>query len=77
MQFLRDKDGNLWAGTNREGICLFKADGTVIKKYSKANGLPDNCICAITEDNIGNLWLSTNNGISCFNTKSTNLQKLY
>ncbi|MBI5216477.1 MAG: hypothetical protein HY960_12070 [Ignavibacteriae bacterium] len=34
----------------------------VVKTYTKANGLSDNGVSAITEDNAGNLWLGTESG---------------
>jgi signal transduction histidine kinase len=36
------------------------------KHYTEKDGLPNNKIWGILEDDRGRLWLSTNNGISCF-----------
>jgi signal transduction histidine kinase/ligand-binding sensor domain-containing protein/CheY-like chemotaxis protein len=69
VSFCRDKEGKLWAGSIDKGLFLFKPDGTIVKTYTKSDGLPDNTIQAIVEDNHGNLWMSTNNGISRFNQK--------
>lgn len=70
LHFYNDNEGNLWAGTNKSGLCLFKPDGTIIKTYDDTNGLPANGICAILEDDRQNLWISTNNGLSRFNKKA-------
>jgi signal transduction histidine kinase/ligand-binding sensor domain-containing protein/CheY-like chemotaxis protein len=70
LAFLRDKNGNLWAGTKEAGICLFNTDGDIIRTYNTESGLPDNNICAIIEDDKGFLWTSTNNGLSRFDTKN-------
>jgi len=68
--FCRDMDGKLWAGSTNKGLFLFEMDGTVIKIFDKSNGLADNTIHAIVEDNHGNLWISTNKGISHFDQKT-------
>ncbi|MGC1392384.1 MAG: two-component regulator propeller domain-containing protein [Bacteroidales bacterium] len=68
--FLRDKVGNLWVGTNTNGIYYCKPNGDIIKTYDITNGLPNNKIQAIVEDNQGNLWISTSGGISRFDPKT-------
>ena len=68
--FLRDKDGNLWVGSNTKGIFYCKLDGTIIKTFDITNGLPSNKIQAIVEDNHGNLWISTSSGISRLDIKT-------
>lgn len=40
-----------------------------ISNYNMSNGLPSNVIYGILGDKEGNLWLSTNNGISKFNVQ--------
>ncbi len=68
--FCRDREGKLWAGSANKGLFLFEMDGTVVKTYDKNKGLANNTIHAIVEDDNGNLWISTNNGISHFNQKT-------
>ncbi len=41
-----------------------------IKRYTTANGLPNNVVYGILEDTFGRLWVSTNRGISCFNPET-------
>lgn len=61
-----DADNNFWVGTRGGGLELFnRADGT-FKPYTMEDGLPNNVIYGILEDNRGNLWMSTNWGISMF-----------
>lgn len=67
----------LWIGTS-EGLVRLEInnkDNTNIdvydfdiriSNYSKKNGLKDNTVNSITEDDNGNLWLGTNSGISFF-----------
>ena len=68
--FCKDKDGNLWVGTSINGMFFCKPDGTIINTYDISNGLPDNRIQAIVEDNSRNIWISSNGGISRFDHKT-------
>lgn len=59
-------NGVFWIGT-REGIYGFNEKEKQVKRYTTANGLPNNVVYGILEDSFGRLWLSTNRGITCFN----------
>src|SRR5690606_37402579 len=68
----------LWIGTNN-GLSKFIVSGSseannlyvIIKNYSSAEGLADNSVNSILEDENGNLWVATNSGISFFDTEKT------
>ncbi|MDX1701555.1 MAG: two-component regulator propeller domain-containing protein, partial [Melioribacteraceae bacterium] len=67
----------IWIGTIGGGLnkmILKKNNNEIIdysfEHYSERNGLPSNVIYGIIGDDQGNLWLSTNNGISKFNIKT-------
>lgn len=64
---LNKKEPNhIWLGS---GVGLFDlniANGNYVL-YNKNNGIGNEYIYGIIEDNKNNLWLSTNGGISCFN----------
>ncbi|MGB4771570.1 MAG: two-component regulator propeller domain-containing protein [Chitinophagaceae bacterium] len=62
----KDPYNILWVGTNGGG--LNKLDLTSFKAidYSTRDGLPNNVIYGILQENTGALWLSTNNGLSRF-----------
>jgi ligand-binding sensor domain-containing protein/signal transduction histidine kinase len=61
-----DRSGMLWVGTNGGGLNRFdRGSGTFIH-YTERDGLPSNIVLGILEDEEGNLWLSTNNGLSRF-----------
>jgi PAS domain S-box-containing protein len=70
LSFCKDKDGNWWVGTDTKGVYFCKPDGTIVNSYNTTNGLPNNSIKAIIEDNHGDLWFSTNGGISRFDRKT-------
>lgn len=59
-------NGLIWVGT-REGAYCFNEKDKQIKRYTTANGLPNNVVYGILEDSYGRLWMSTNQGVSCFN----------
>ena len=66
ISLYEDKHGNIWVGTLAGGLNLLDPDTKKLTLYTVENGLPDNTINSIIEDDNGYLWLSTNNGISRF-----------
>ncbi|WP_282087792.1 hybrid sensor histidine kinase/response regulator transcription factor [Aquimarina algiphila] len=65
------KAGDIWIGTFGGGLSKLipSSDGKPERfvSYSEKNGLPNNVIKGILEDEEGHLWLSTNKGLSRFN----------
>ncbi len=68
--FCKDMDGNLWVGTNENGVYYCNSQGEILKNYNITNGLPHNRIQAIVEDNQRNIWISSGGGITQFNRKT-------
>ncbi len=71
---VQDKTGNVYAGSVSG---LFKIDGKTkktIKFYSEKDGLPNTFIYGILENEDGNLWLSTNKGLSRFDPVKENFR---
>lgn len=62
-----DKQGNLWLGTEGGGLLLFNRHQKTLKRFTMADGLPDNSILNLLEDDLGRLWISTYHGLSNFN----------
>jgi len=64
-------DQNFWLGTSGGGLNHMNyhpdPDSITFTVYTSKDGLPDNTIQGILEDEQGNLWLSTNMGLSRFN----------
>jgi signal transduction histidine kinase/ligand-binding sensor domain-containing protein/DNA-binding response OmpR family regulator len=58
-----DAKSRVWVGT-REGLNLFNAATKTFQHFAMQDGLPDNSILDILEDNNKNIWISTSNGIS-------------
>ncbi|MEW6364636.1 MAG: two-component regulator propeller domain-containing protein [Acidobacteriota bacterium] len=62
-----DRRGRIWIGTYGGGLNLFDRSSGGCKRYLEKDGLANNVIYGILEDEEGCLWMSTNNGLSCFN----------
>ena len=64
-----DSDGTLWLGSDGFGLYkrVVEGKGTYsFESYSTLHGLVSNHVKGILEDDDGNLWISTNRGLSCF-----------
>jgi ligand-binding sensor domain-containing protein/two-component sensor histidine kinase len=55
----------LWVGTNGYGLNRFEYATGKCTRYTEKEGLPNSVVYCMLNDNAGNLWLSTNNGLSC------------
>ncbi len=60
----------LWLGTYGGGLSKFDLKNGTFKTFLKKDGLANNVVYAILEDQYHNLWLSTNKGLSQFNPVS-------
>jgi signal transduction histidine kinase/ligand-binding sensor domain-containing protein/DNA-binding response OmpR family regulator len=60
---LEDSRGLIWIST-REGISIFNPLTGKFKNVIKEDGLPDNTVLDIQEDQAHNMWVSTPNGLS-------------
>ncbi|MDP4269145.1 MAG: two-component regulator propeller domain-containing protein [Bacteroidota bacterium] len=59
----KDSRGLYWVGT-REGLNLYNIRNKRLRVFTIADGLPDNVIQAMVEDQEQNLWVSTVRGLS-------------
>lgn len=60
-----DSQNRMWIGTGEGLVCFPSSQSWDYKVYRSEEGLSNVHIRAITEDNHGNIWVSTNKGISC------------
>lgn len=65
-----DGKGNYWIGTNDAGLDFWDVKTDKFYHYTTKEGLPNNKIYCILPDKHGRLWLSTDNGLSCFDTSA-------
>jgi signal transduction histidine kinase/ligand-binding sensor domain-containing protein/CheY-like chemotaxis protein/AraC-like DNA-binding protein len=64
----RDSKGRMWVSTSGGGLneAIPRAKGIAFKSYTKADGLPSDYIVSMAEDDRGDLWLASENGLSRF-----------
>lgn len=62
-----DKDYNIWIGTEGDGLYCYNEKSNKFTKYGVSQGLPNDVVYGILPDNYGNIWLSTNFGLSRLN----------
>ena len=73
LSFCLAKDGKIWLGSNGYGLYCYnynKEGKTYVKSFTTNNGLANNTVKGIVEDNQGMLWIATDNGLSIFNPKT-------
>jgi hypothetical protein len=67
---MQDSEGIFWIGTMGGGLNRFDAKTEVFTSYSEAEGLPNDVVYCVLEDEEKNLWLTTNRGISKFSKEN-------
>lgn len=72
----KDQNENLWIGTWGAGLTKFDIIRQTFTRYDLENGLINNTVTSIEEDNNGILWLSTKKGICSLNPKTNEIKLL-
>lgn len=55
---------SLWVGTLGGGLMLIDLAANKVQHYTTANGLTNNMVASLIEDDIGNLWIGTYYGLN-------------
>ncbi len=58
----QDQSGNLWFGTNGDGVCRY--DGDALEYFSINEGFGGVAVRGIVEDKEGNVWFGTERGLT-------------
>lgn len=61
----------LWIGTAGGGLNRFDIEKGSFTHFTETHGLPNNVVYGILPDTKGNIWLSTNKGLSKFNPRDS------
>lgn len=69
-------NGDIWAGSI-EGLYKLDAKTKIIELFTVQQGLPNNTICGVAEDNAHHLWVSTHHGLSKFIPKQNRFINYY
>ena len=64
-----DKEGDIWIGTLGGGLNKLDKGRNTFSHFTETEGLASNMILGILEDRSGNLWLTTNEGLSRFSPR--------
>lgn len=64
---------DIWVGTNK-GLFKYIPAGRSFRRYCTDDGLPNDDVLGIIEDNNHLLWMSTGSGICCFNQEKENFK---
>lgn len=56
-----EQEGLLWVGTS-SGLVSVDLRSRKVRRYTRDQGLPDNCILSLGTDRQGRLWIGTNGG---------------
>jgi len=57
-------NGDFWFGSDQEGVCRY--DGKTFTYFSQKDGLSDNQVRTIQEDQNGHIWFATGTGVSSY-----------
>ncbi|GHT63625.1 hybrid sensor histidine kinase/response regulator [Bacteroidia bacterium] len=78
LSIYKDSKGNIWVGTSFGVLKLLEYNPVTrevfYENYNEIEGLPNNTIHGIQEDDDGFLWLSTNGGVARFDTDAKNFR---
>lgn len=72
-----DTQKRLIFSSEGKGIFIYDYQTDRFQNISEADGLPNNVVYGVLEDPSGNLWLSCNKGIVCFDINNPSNYKLY
>jgi len=73
---LIDRRNQLWIATDN-GINIYDSKTKTITYINKTSGLPTDQVVSLIEDNSGNIWAGTRNGLACIYCSTNSKTKKY
>ena len=70
MSIMEDRHGILWVGTYGGGLNRFDPTTQTFTQFTEVDGLANNVVYGILDDDRGHLWMSTNRGLSRFDPRA-------
>ena len=61
LSMVRDRDANIWVGTDSRGLLRFSSQG--VASLDESNGVSREAVTALFEDREGNLWIGSASGL--------------
>lgn len=72
-----DSKKQVWVTTQGAGFGRFLPDEGKFICYNSSDGLPNDVVYQLLEDDNGYFWISTNNGLSCFDPEQKRFSNYY
>lgn len=71
------KDGNVYIGSVGGGLTVYDQNSNKFVTYLEQNGLANDIVYKVLEDNLGKIWVSTNRGISSFDLQTKKFKNYF
>lgn len=76
---VKDKNNEniLWLGTGGFGLVKFDTQKNEIEIFTTKDGLSSDNVFGVLYDNLGRMWISTENGLNCYSSENKTINNYY
>lgn len=74
---LEDRFQQIWIGSHRGGLSKYLPKQQKFVNYTVKNGLASDNVVGLSQDDEGNIWISTDKGLSKFDIRQKNFKNYY